>query len=240
MSICAELLAVNPFVQAYSQSDFIGKTIFLSLISLSLITWITLLYKVMLIKKSHDRSMEFQNAFEENRHTPLQIIYKGEESPFLTLYQKLKNYAVDLLKKNRRFGFQTDSGSYLSHQDIDLIGSYVMITISAETKKLESYLYILSTIVSLAPFLGLLGTVWGILITFAEPTGSAIGGSSVLSGISLALVTTVLGLINAIPAIVGHSYLKNAISDLEISMEEFASNILSVLELQYRFVEKKE
>ena len=86
--------------------------------------------------------------------------------------------------------------------------------------------------------MGLLGTVWGILTTFSE-LQSATGptNQTVLSGLSLALATTVLGLIDAIPALIGYNYLKNSIRDFETDMEGFSTEILASVELQYRRVD---
>lgn len=239
--ITVNLLGVNPFVQAYTQSDLLGKAIFMSLILLSLVTWITLIYKVRLTRRARRLSEEFAEQFAAQRHNPLNFSHGTGTNPFLNLYLKLKGYTVDLLNKNQRFGAQTgtaSTGTYLSPSDIDLVGAHLMTAITLETKRLEEYLYVLSTCVSLAPFLGLLGTVWGILATFSEPQlmGSA-GSHAVLGGISLALVTTVLGLLNAIPALIAYNYLKDRVGDFETAMEEFSSDILSSVELQYRQVD---
>ena len=117
--------------------------------------------------------------------------------------------------------------------------SHLASAISTQVKALDSHLYLLSTIVSLGPFLGLLGTVWGILTTFASMQMQTGGGAQqmVLGGLSLALATTVLGLIDAIPALVGYNYLKNAIRDFEVDMETFSNQILASVELQYRQVD---
>ncbi len=238
MIVNDNLLAVNPFVQAYVQSDLLGRAIFLGLILLSITTWIVLIYKIRLTKNARFLSETFFELFDQQRHHPLNVTHDLLANPYLNLYLKLKKYAVDLLQKNQRFGLKSETGSYLSPQDIDLVGAHIMTAISVETKVLERHLYLLSTITTLAPFLGLLGTVWGILVTFAEPQlMSAVGSQGVLGGISLALVTTVLGLLNAIPALIGYNYLKDAISSFEAAMEEFSSDVLSSLELQYRQVD---
>lgn len=124
----------------------------------------------------------------------------------------------------------------LSSADIALLETHATSTIAMLTKFLEKNLYILSTIVTLAPFLGLLGTVYGILTTFTALKTSAAGGSNqiILGGLSLALATTVLGLIDAIPALIGYNYLKNVVYDFDAEMDRFATDVLSTLELHYR------
>jgi biopolymer transport protein TolQ len=115
----------------------------------------------------------------------------------------------------------------------------VTATISAQNKALEKNLFMLSTIVALAPFLGLLGTVWGILVMFSGlHDGGGIGSNtSILGGLSTALATTVLGLIIAIPALVAYNYLKNHLRNYATDMDDFLTNLISQIELQYRKVE---
>jgi biopolymer transport protein TolQ len=108
-------------------------------------------------------------------------------------------------------------------------------------KFLDKYVYALATVVALGPFLGLLGTVWGILTTFSDMQTQVGGNTSqmVLGGLSLALTTTVLGLIDAIPALIGYNYLKNDIRDFETEMHCFSNGILANVEMQYRKVDVK-
>ena len=114
-----------------------------------------------------------------------------------------------------------------------------MAIVSTQIKNLEKNLFILSTVVTLAPFLGLLGTVWGILITFSELQSHTMGSANqlVLGGLSLALATTVLGLFIAIPALIGYNYLKHAISDYATEMENFSIELVASVEMQYRKVD---
>lgn len=238
-------LAANPFIDAYVHSDILGKVIFLSLIFLSIVSWIILLHKFWLTWQVRKNSQIFSQTFQQQRLNPLTIEFSPPASslnPFYELYQVLKNQTSDLLHKNFKFGqTQTDkpNTSYLSSSDINLVETQLISQIASQTKKLEKNLFYLSTITSLAPFLGLLGTVWGILTTFSDLQANS-GGSShqmVLGGLSLALATTVLGLIDAIPALVGYNYLKNAIRDYETEMEGFSTEILAAVELQYRKVD---
>ena len=105
-----------------------------------------------------------------------------------------------------------------------------------ELKKLDDNLFILHTIVSLAPFVGILGTVWGILISLFEMRGhsSALSNSAIISGLSTALGTTVLGLIIAIPALIAYNFLKNAHRTFYSQMQDFSHYLLSSVQLQYK------
>lgn len=237
------LLTGNPFLEAYIHSDFLGKAIFIGLVLLSVCSWIVLIYKAWLTYQAKKNSSRFSLAFQQQRLTPLALSIENQAAPnpFLELYAILKKQTVEILNKNRLFGQKKgqDLPSYLSPTDIDLVQAHLMSGISFQVKHLEKYLFVLSTVVSLGPFLGLLGTVWGILTTFSELQAST-GGSTnqmVISGLSLALATTVLGLVDAIPALIGYNYLKNSIRDFETDMEGFSTEILASVELQYRQVD---
>ena len=105
-----------------------------------------------------------------------------------------------------------------------------------ELKQHAQGLPVLDTVITLAPLLGLLGTVWGILLTFSQlqEKGAIASNASMLSGLSLALATTVVGLLVAIPALVGYNYLKNGLREYRREAEDFANLLLTSLELYYR------
>jgi biopolymer transport protein TolQ len=240
------LASLTAFVSAYSQSDLFGKLIILSLIFLSLLCWVILLHKVWLTRNVRRISSAFQAAFAKQREQLLGLdveelpkpIQKQIPHPFGEIFHSLKQKTLEILDKNHYFakGGKEGGAVYLSPDDLGIVESHVLTTISIQTKALEKNLFILSTIVTLAPFLGLLGTVWGILVTFSELHAGASAGSNaaVLGGLSTALATTVLGLIIAIPALVSYNYLRNAIKTFSSDMEDFLYELLSHVELQYR------
>ncbi len=246
------VLGSNPFFEAYIQSDFLGKCIFIGLLLLSIISWIILLHKSWITYQARKYSAQFHDAFQLQKLNPLSLdtdksMLRSRPNPFLDLYRNLKQSTVEILTKNHHFTSghanphksPNPEVSFLSPADIEFVEGRLQTTIASEVKDLEKNLFILSTIVSLAPFLGLLGTVWGILTTFSELQLQGAGGSHqmVLGGLSLALATTVLGLIDAIPALIGYNYLKNTVRDFQIEMEKFASELLASVEMQYRKVD---
>lgn len=245
MSLNNFLLVGNPFFDAYIQSDILGKLIFIALISLSIITWIILIHKIILTSHAKKLSLQFWDSFQIQRLNPLSLEVEGgtlknKKSPFQELFSVLKKNTFEILNKNRKFGQskgkKEDLPSFLSPTDIDYVQAQLNTQVFSITKDLEKNLFILSTVVTLAPFLGLLGTVWGILTTFSHMQGSG-SHDAILSGLSLALATTVLGLIDAIPALIGYNYLKNYVRDFQTDMESFSNEILASVELQYRQVD---
>ena len=238
------LLSSNPFFQSYARSDLFGKGIFLMLFILSIVSWALLVYKGKVLNKTRRISRDFQTAFEKKKQSPLSVAYKKQTlssdigNSFHEIYLALKTHTLDILSKNKS-GVGEGEHTYLSTPDIDLVSSHIMSTIANQAKMLEKNLYILATTISLAPFLGLLGTVWGILITFSElqAYGFAQTNEAVLGGLSMALATTVLGLLVAIPALIGYNYFKSAIRDFEKEMEHFSTVMLTAVELQYRKID---
>ncbi len=240
--------ASNPFIEAYVQSDLFGKAIYVSLILLSVISWVVLLYKINQNKRWQGYCSDFYDEFQDAKINPLNLDcepYANQrgENPYLSIYLSLKKYTLDILHKNKKASkhlFDTeDSSPYLSANDIDFVASRLDQVVALESKILEKYLFVLATIITLAPFLGLLGTVWGILVSFGEmQTTSQIGNNqAIIGGLSLALTTTVIGLLDAIPALIGYNYLKQKLREFEVDMETFANEALGTIEIQYRKVE---
>lgn len=235
--------SMTAFVTSYSQSDFFGKMIILSLVGLSVLCWIVLIHKVWMIRKVRGISIAFQQAFAQNKDSILNLNidaypkpkHAATPHPFAQILQSLKHKSVEVLNKNHHF----KGNVYLTPTDLEFLESHVISTISEQTKILEKNIYILSTIVTLAPFVGLLGTVWGILVTFSglHDGSSMTSNASFLGGLSTALATTVLGLIIAIPAVIAYNYLKNALRHYSSDMHDFLTSAMSTLELQYRKVE---
>lgn len=231
---------MNPLYAAYAESDFVGKVIFLSLLLLSIISWVIFIQKVWGSKTIKRLSRDFKERFEKEKATPLHLQFsKMHANPFSDIYLVLKQQTLELLHKNRSFKQAKEDEAFLSPSDIDLIASYMTTKVSAHTKSLEKNLFILSTVVTLGPFLGLLGTVWGILNTFSHLSQRAAsqGNDVILSGLAMALGTTILGLLVAIPALVAYNYLKNQAREFQTEMEDFSTFMLATVELQYRKVD---
>jgi biopolymer transport protein TolQ len=241
------LLETNPFIQAFADSDLLGRSIFGALIALSIVSWSVIIHKMWITKRVKRESFTFRKSFVEQRSNPLEIRYSGKSNPecpnaFFIIYEILKNKTREVLDKNQKVVRQENKNidaAYLCASDVGLLDASGQTAISSLTKYLEKNLYILSTTVTLAPFLGLLGTVWGILTAFSGMKNEAMGMSNqmVLGGLSLALTSTVLGLVDAIPALIGYNYLKNVIYDFDAEMGRFANDVLCSLELHYRRVD---
>ena len=235
------MFAMSPILNAYFQADLFGKFIFFSLFILSITSWVILLHKMYLAKKLKLLNSGFEKKVQTNKENILSInINSNLTYPYLNIYKSLKDTTLEILNKNRFF-INEKKNVYMSSKDIELIDSHLDVEILKQTKLLEKNLFILPTVVTLGPFLGLLGTVWGILITFNTLQTQSLlnNNTSILSGLSMALSTTVVGLMVAIPALIAYNYLKNWIKNFRSDMLHFSHGLITTLEIQYRNVDVK-
>lgn len=217
--------SLQVFLNSYVQSDSVGRIIFFALLITSIFTWALIIYKGREIQRAkvHRKWLNKQLL----KSSALTLDLPNKPNPFAVLYAHIQRESLALFKKN--------SSRALSKADIDAIATRSLATVNDEVHKLSRYLFILPMIVALAPFLGLLGTVWGILLAFAEMQMA--GGSMrevVLSGLATALSTTVLGLIVAIPALIANSFLRDSLREIDHDLEQQFSEIMAALELQHR------
>lgn len=229
----------NPFITSYVQSDWFGKLIFFGLFLLSALSWTLLIHKAWIFVQVRKASNQFSELFSEKDPLNLQFTRaKGRlleaPHPFFEIYKTLKQKTLQLIGRNHIYLPNTETN--LSEADLGLIDAQMQITLAKQHKLLEKNLFVLSTIATLGPFLGLLGTVWGILLTFSQlqTRGISTSNAAMLSGLSMALATTVVGLLIAIPAFAGYNYLKNAAREYRRDMEDFSQSLIAAVELQYR------
>jgi len=107
-------------------------------------------------------------------------------------------------------------------------------TVAQESLKLESGLILLAIAVSGAPFLGLLGTVWGVMSTFghiAQQHNASL--TTMAPGVAAALITTVAGLLVAIPSMFGYNWLVHSLRVLTVELDNFAQELVSKMETEY-------
>lgn len=231
----------HPLFSAFSQTDSFGKLIFLGLYALSALTWIVLLHKgwqLHQLRRAGDGVWELI----QNSSKPLMEWKLPTDTPLTSIYLAMRGRSAQLLEKNHFFharGEIDKGGVFLSPSDLELIEEACQLATITEVKRLQQMVPLLSLATTLAPFLGLLGTVWGILVSFGalQTKGGFSSSQEVLGGISTALATTVLGLLIAIPALIGHSYLQQAVRSATYEMQRFGYRLLAELKLEYGRVE---
>lgn len=240
----------HPLIDAFKNSDALGMAIFIALFFMLIITCAIVIYKVWLARIVYALSDTIEDIFHQKKKTPLNIDlnslakHTNAPNPFFEIYQALKKSTLDILKKNKAYLSSKEGKTppvCLSPTDIEQLGVHASGVMDIERKELERYHFIFSTIVTLGPLLGLLGTVWGISSTLAElpKQANVLSNDAVLSSLAMALGTTVLGIIVAIPALIANNYFKYALDEYALRMDEFSSKILSNIEMLYRAVDVK-
>ena len=227
-------MSANPIWAAYVSADPFSQLIFILLFLLSVGIWILMAWKGWVIWRAGREDTRFEHAWMRVADQPLSLgvaVASKEVQPSLEIYRALHEETTHLLERNRVIR----QSATLTEPDLQILQDTLELSCMKQIDTLERYLFLLSTCVSLAPFLGLLGTVWGILQTFTELNGARASNEAFLGGLSTALATTVVGLVIAIPALVGHNYLRyHLIRTKEASLERFAQLMLSRIALAYR------
>lgn len=233
--------SISILIKSYIDSDFFGKSIFISLFLLSILSWTVIGYKYFIFRqlKSDIKNNSVHLLTSSEGILNLNLTQSlNELNPFQELYSRMKTRTLKILEKNQFFSKNSETPVFLTKDDLNLISNDLEAGIASEMKKIENGLFILNSSVSLAPFLGILGTVWGILISLFEmQKGSSFSNSVIIQGLSTALATTVIGLLIAIPALVGYAHLKSVSKSLALDLGLFCNELISKLELQYKKVE---
>lgn len=221
------------FLASVGQSGAMGKLIVFSLLFVSIFAWAIIFYKNGVIRKARKSSFAFLDKFRESPDEMVEHYADRTEfgtSPFAAVFEAgLAELAMILGGKDRMQARRS-----LSMVQMDGLERSLETAISEQVMDLRRYLIVLATTAGVAPFVGLFGTVWGIMKAFAamSMTGSA-SISSVAPGVSAALTTTVAGLAVAIPALIGYNYLMNGVRNLTQRMENFSSEFLSTVERSF-------
>ena len=228
-------------VELVMQSSIMAKGVLLTLLIFSITSWAIMLNKFFVYRSAKEEDNRFLEVFTKTEN--LTQIYNFAKnlrlSPlarlFLTGYRELylfQEMAKEDRKKSRKKPLST--GEKLTERDIKGIGLALNKSINREVERFSKRLEFLATTGSTTPFIGLFGTVWGIMHSFrsigVQGTAS-IGG--VAPGIAEALIATAAGLIAAIPAVIFFNYLNNKVFVLTSSMDDFCQDFIYLAEKNF-------
>ncbi len=214
-------------------SGAIVQGILYLLILFSVVSWGIIAHKSVQIRRSKRESEKFIEIFWERRN--LSSIHDASRdlkaSPvghvFRAGYEELVRVSRSK-KESLNESLTTELGG------VDNVSRAMKRATSVETTKLEKYLSFLATTASTAPFIGLFGTVWGIMDAFR---GLSITHSSsiqaVAPGIAEALIATAVGLAAAIPALMAYNYFVQQIKVLAVEMDNFSQEFLNIAERHF-------
>ena len=215
----------------FSQSNTAGRVIIVALAFFSVCAWAIMLGKYWELK----RVRLFNLGFEQSLHRLSSILeapatFKAPKSvPYAALYSD----AIDAY--NRIEPKAGESMEQLRAARVEHVENALQRALANKTLNYESSMIFLATIVSGAPFFGLLGTVWGVMAAIGAVGWQASASLQNLApGVSGALLTTVAGLCVAIPSVFGYNYLLSRNKVLVTELENFASALADMIELESR------
>jgi biopolymer transport protein TolQ len=218
------------------RSGWVVKLVLLLLLLLSVMTWAILFYKWKLIRQAEGETREFHAAYggEARLSAVAERAAQMGFSPIAAVFHAgFAEYRRAVQFRAQEQGKEGDDA--LDASGVESVGRTLSRAADTEITRMEKGLPFLATVGSTAPFIGLFGTVWGIMDAFRAIglVGSA-SLASVAPGISEALVTTAAGLAAAIPAVVGYNYLVQRIRLLDNDTRSFASEFLNLVERRLR------
>jgi len=234
-------------VELVMQSSIMAKVVLLTLLVFSITSWAIMLNKLFVYRASRDEDNRFLEVFSKTEN--LTQIYNFAKnlrlSPlarlFLTGYRELYIFQ-EMAKENRKKTSKQPLlvGEKLTEQDIKGISLALNKSVNREVERFSKRLEFLATTGSTTPFIGLFGTVWGIMHSFrsigVQGTAS-IGG--VAPGIAEALIATAAGLITAIPAVIFFNYLNNKVFVFTSNMDDFCQDFIYLTEKNFMSSKKR-
>jgi biopolymer transport protein ExbB/TolQ len=226
---------------ALEESTPSGLAICAALFVLSCFSWAVMLSKASVLAKVKRRSRRFLREFRQSS-SPLEVFARGGEFPASPVYavylagcRELAVHLVGTAEGGKRFARRLEAAPPVSPAQMEGIDGAMSRAAGDSVLRLEASMTLLATAVSGAPFLGLLGTVWGVMDTFGG-VAVAEGATSLKSmapGVSAALVTTVVGLLVAIPAMFGYNFLVNSIRRTTAELDHFATELSTRFRRRY-------
>ncbi len=220
--------AVN-VITVFLQSDVVGQVITVGLCFFSLIAWTIMFGKHFDLKRLRQLNHAFESHLRDQRTLlDLPESYRERRSiPYADVFaDAIESYW-------RAAAIAREKGDDNMRAKLEHAENAIQRALARQTLRYESSMIFLASIVTGAPFLGLLGTVWGVMESFSAVSVQQTASIQTLApGVSAALLTTIAGLIVAIPSVFGYNYLLASTRRLNTELENYASALADRLELE--------
>lgn len=228
-------------IEIFREADIIVQSVLVLLLAMSVMSWGIIVFKVRLFRRAERENELFLERFWESRnlgefYSELAGDKKAHGPPvdmvFRSAYLEFSKLKIDDVSRSREV---SNSGAVV--EGTETIERAIKKAAASELSRLERFLSFLATTGSTAPFIGLFGTVWGIMIAFRRigQTGSA-SLAVVAPGISEALIATAVGLFAAIPAVIAYNHFVSRLREVNGDLDSFATDLLNLLS---RYIWKK-
>jgi biopolymer transport protein ExbB/TolQ len=226
-------ILANAAVYAITNATAEGKATVVVLLLLSLFSWTIIITKFRQLTIARKATKKFMAAYASTRD-PLDIKKRGEEfdgAPAYALYDRGAEELAYQLKNNP---VTVKGDRRISSSSFEAVKVVLEEAAAAQAMSLEKGMIVLSTAVAGGPFIGLLGTVWGVMSTFAGIAASNSASLTAMApGVAAALVATVTGLLVAIPAMFGYNFMVTTIRHITQELDGFATRYANQIEHGY-------
>ena len=222
----AELLFV------WDTATWEAKVIIIFLALFSITAWSVMIAKALQMRRAK-RLNHFFNTEYRSQKNVLDVFDRRVQADGCPMFMVYQAGSVEL---DARLKIPEGTGRkrYVSLKGIEHVKRSLENTVAQESLKLESGLILLAIAVSGAPFLGLLGTVWGVMSTFSGIAKAQNASLVAMApGVAAALITTVAGLLVAIPSMFGYNWLVHTLRVLTVELDNFAQDLVSKIETEY-------
>ena len=204
-------------ITLFTRADFIVKSVIIILIASSIYSWAIIFDKIKLFKKINKSTEDFENKFWKSR---------SAESYYNSLPTNLEDPMANVFKNSMKVLLKSKRSSNLDEK----MSRILEINVEQEMVKIDKNYTFLATVGSTAPFIGLFGTVWGIMNSFQSIAISRNTSLAIVApGIAEALFATALGLLAAIPAVVAFNKFNNDSKKYLQKLENFSKRLLSII-----------
>jgi len=216
------------FIKLILQGSIIVQLVLLILLFFSVFSWAVIVFKRNTLKAAALQSRKFLSVFRQSKNL-LEVneaSKKYKASPLASLFRAAYKELAYMTK--------SDPNPKLTSDNMESINRALIKASNREVNKLEKMMSFLATTGSVTPFIGLFGTVWGIMDAFQEIGESQTTALQVVApGIAEALIATAMGLFAAIPAVIAYNHYLQRIKESITEMEDFSIEFLSITERLY-------
>lgn len=213
-------VTLSPFY-SFQQSDGFGRFIVVLLFTVSIYAWYLMVDKWLVFREDSRNCERFLQEINKSSN----IIRAKKQADLPCSLQSIHKAGLVKLKEIHS---HLDATKNLTAMESEALRATLERNVDNQLSVMEDKMGLLATVVTASPFFGLLGTVWGVMMAFA---GMAQQGhadiNAIAPGISGALLTTVVGLLVAIPSMIGYNLLLNILKRKTLQMDNFVDNFVS-------------
>ena len=235
MHVSLFLLADSELVKVWSRATPEGQAIIVILVIFSIFAWSVMAAKALQMRRATKLNKFFESEFRGQKQ--VLDIYDRQlqvpDCPLFVVYQE-GSRELDTRLRAGVVGSGERPRRFVSLKSMEHVKRTLERTVAQQSIRLESGLILLAIAVSGAPFLGLLGTVWGVMSAFNYVANAGKADLATMApGVAAALITTVAGLLVAIPSMFGYNWLVHNLRVLTVELDNFAQELVSRMETEY-------